>query len=61
MSDHSHIVASSVILSAAKDLTNQALPTLQENADRDSGLEVRHFVRDDRQLKTAQRTRHKHL
>ena len=58
MSDHSYIVVSSVILSAAKDLTNQALPTLQENADRDSGLEVPHFVRDDRQLKTAQRALH---
>ena len=61
MSDHSYIILSSVILSAAKDLTNQAIPTLQENADRDFGLEVPQFVRDDRQLKTAQRTRHKHV
>jgi len=61
MSDHSYIILLSVILSAAKDLTNPAFSTLQENADRDSGLEVPHFFRDDRQLKTAQRTRHKHL
>jgi hypothetical protein len=61
MSDHSYIIASSVILSAAKDLTNPAFPTLQKYADRDSGRLVPLFVRDDRQLKTAQRTRHKHV
>jgi hypothetical protein len=58
MSDYTHIVPSSVILSAAKDLTIQAFPTLQKYADGDSGREVPHFVRDNRQLKTAQRAVH---
>jgi hypothetical protein len=53
MSDRSYIVVSSVILSAAKDLTNAAFLTLQKHADRDRGREVPHFVRDDRQLKTT--------
>jgi hypothetical protein len=61
MSDHSYIVVSSVILSAAKDLTNTAFLTLQRDADRDSGREVPHFVRDDRQLNTTQRTLHEHV
>lgn len=57
MSDHSYIV----ILSAAKDLTNAAFLTLQKDADGDSNREVPHFVRDDSQLKTAQRTLHEHV
>ena len=61
MSDHSHIVVSSVILSEAKNLTNAAFRTLQKHADRDSGREVPHFVRDDRQLDTTQRTLHEHV
>jgi hypothetical protein len=61
MSDHSQIVVSSVILSAAKDLTNTAFLTLQKDADRDSNREVPHFVRDDRQLNTTQRTLREHL
>lgn len=61
MSDHSYIVTSSVILSAAKDLTNAAFLTLQKDADKGSGREVPHFVRDDRQLKTAQHTLHEHV
>ena len=60
MSDHSHIVVSSVILSAAKD-TNAAFLTLQKDADRDCNREVPHFVRDDRQLNTTQRTLHEHV
>jgi hypothetical protein len=58
MSDHSHIVVSSVILSAAKDLTNAAFLTPQNDADRDSDREVPHFVRHDSQLNTTQRTFH---
>ena len=58
MSDPSYIIVSFVILSAAKDLTNAAVLTLQKNADRDSNREVPHFVRDDQQLNTAQRTLH---
>ena len=58
MSDRSHIVVSSVILSVAKDLTNDAFLTLQKYADRDRGREVPHFVRDDGQLNTTQRTLH---
>jgi hypothetical protein len=61
MNDHSYIVVSSVILSAAKDLTNTAFPALQEHADRDSGREVPPFVRDDRQVNTTQRTFHEHV
>ena len=61
MSDHSHIVVSSIILSAGKGLTNAAFLTLQEHADRDSGREVPHFVRDDRQLNTTQRTLDEHV
>jgi len=61
MSDHLYIVVSSVILSGAKDLTNAAFLALQKHADRDSGGEVPHFVRDDRQLNTTQRTVHEHL
>jgi hypothetical protein len=60
MSDPSHIV-SSVILSAAKDLTNGAFLTLQKDADIDSDREVPHFVRDDRQLNTTQRTVHEQV
>jgi len=52
MSDHSYIV-SSVILSAAKDLTNTAFLCLQNHADKESDREVPHFVRDDRQLNTT--------
>ena len=55
MSDHSHIVLSLVILSAAKDPTSPALPPLRKNADGDSGREVSHFVRDDQRIKTSQR------
>ena len=61
MSDHSHIVVSSVILSAAKDLTNTAFLTLQKHADRDSDREVPHFVRDDPQFNTTQRTLREHV
>ena len=61
MSDHLYIVVSSVILSGAKDLTNAAFLALQKHVDRDSGREVPHFVRDDRQLNTTQRTVHEHL
>ena len=61
MSDHSHIVVSSVILSAAKDLTNAALLTLEKHANRDSDREVPHFVRDDPQLNTTQRTLREHV
>jgi hypothetical protein len=61
MSDHSHIVVSSVILSAAKNLTNNAFLTLQKDADGDCDREVPHFVRDDPQLNTTQRTLHEHL
>jgi hypothetical protein len=55
MSDHSYNVISSVILSAAEDLTNAASLTVRKHADRDSGREVAHFVRDERQLNTTQR------
>jgi hypothetical protein len=61
MSDHSYIVTSSVILSAAKDLTNAAFLTLQKDADRDSNPEVPHFVRDDPQLNTTQCTLHEQV
>ena len=62
MSDNSYIVMSSVILSAAKDLTNAAFLTLQKHADRDSSIRaVPHFVRDDRQLNTIQRTLHENI
>ena len=61
MSDHSYIVVSSVILSAAKDLTNAVRLPLQKQADKDRGREVPHFVRDDRQLNTTQRTLHEHV
>jgi hypothetical protein len=61
MSDHSFIVISSVILSAAMDLTNAAFLTLQKHADRNSIREVPHFVRDDLQLNTIQRTLHEHV
>jgi hypothetical protein len=61
MSGHSYIVTSSVILSAAKDLTNAAFLRLQKDADRDSDREVPHFVRDDPQLNTTQRTHHEHV
>jgi hypothetical protein len=61
MSDRSHIIVSSVILSAAKDLTNTAFLPLQKDADRDSDRKVPHFVRDDRQLNTTQRTLHEHV
>lgn len=57
MSDHSYIIVSSVILSGAKDLTNGAFLTLHT----DSGREFPHFVRDDRQLSTTQRTLHEHI
>ena len=61
MSDSSSIVVYSVIPSAAKDLTNSAFPALQKHADRSSGREVPHFVRDDRAFKTAQRTLQEHV
>jgi hypothetical protein len=61
MSVRSYIVTSSVILSAAKDLTNAAFLTLQKDADRDFNREVPHFVRDDPQLNTTQRTLHEHV
>ena len=61
MSDYSHIVVSSFILSAAKDLTNTAFVTLQKYADGDCDREVPHFVRDDPQLNTTQRTLHEHV
>jgi hypothetical protein len=61
MSDHSHIVVLSVILGAAKDLTNVRFLTLQKYADRDFGREVPHFVRNDRQLNTTQRTLNEHV
>jgi hypothetical protein len=61
MSDRSYIVVSSVILSAAKDLTNAAFLTLQTHADRDSDREVPHFVRDDSQFNTTKRTLHEHV
>ena len=51
MNDHSPVVISSVILSAAKDLTTPAVGMLRKQADGDSAREVPHFVRDDRQLK----------
>ena len=56
MSDHSYIVISSVILSAAKDLTNAAFLTLQKRTARECDREVPHFVRDDRQLNMTRRT-----
>ena len=61
MSDHSYIVVSSVILSAAKELTIGAFLTLQKHTDRDSGRGVPHLVRDDRQLNATQRTLKKHV
>ena len=61
MSDRSYIVVSFVILSAAKDLTNAAFLTLQKDADIDSDREVPHFVRDDPQLNTTQRTLREHV
>ena len=61
MSDRSYIVVSSVILSAAKDLTNTAFLTPQKDADRDSDREVPHFVRDDPQLNATQRILHEHV
>ena len=61
MSDRSQIVVSSVILSVGKDLTNAAFLTLQKHADRDPNREVPHFVRDDEQLNTTQRTLHGQL
>jgi hypothetical protein len=61
MSDRLYIVVSSVTLSAAKDPTNAAFLTLHKDADRDSDREVPHFVRDDPQLNTTQRTLHEHV
>ena len=61
MSDPSYIIVSFDILSAAEDLTNTAVLTLQKDADRDSDREVPHFVRDRRQLNTAQRTLHEQV
>jgi hypothetical protein len=61
MSDRSYIVVSFVILSAAKDLTNAAFLTLQKYADGDRDREVPHFVRDDPQLNTTQRTLREHV
>lgn len=61
MSDRPYIVISSVILSAAKDLTNTALLTLRKHADRDSNREVPHFVRDDPQFDMTQRIVHQHV
>ena len=61
MSDRLYIVVSFVILSAAKDLTNAAFLTLQKYAHRYSDREVPHFVRDDPQLNTTQRTLREHV
>ena len=61
MSDHSCMVVSSVIPSAAKDLTNAAFLTLQKHLNRHSGREVPHFVWDDPQLDTTQRTLREHV
>jgi hypothetical protein len=56
MSDDSYNLVSSVILSAAKDLTNAAFLMLRKHADRGADREVPHFFRDDWQLNTAERT-----
>jgi hypothetical protein len=61
MTDPSYIIVSFVILSAAKDLTNAAVLTLQKDADRDPYREVFHFVRDDRQLNTTQHILHEQV
>jgi len=61
MSDRSYIVVSSVILSAAKDLANTVFLPLQKDAHRYSDREVPHFVRDDPQLNTTQRTLREHV
>ena len=62
MSDRSYIVVSFVILSVAKDLAkNTVFLPLQKDAHRHSDREVPHFVRDDPQLNTTQRTLREHV
>jgi hypothetical protein len=47
MRSHSHKLATLVILSVAKDLTQASLITLGKQRDTNSVGEVPHFVRDD--------------
>jgi hypothetical protein len=61
MSDHPYIAFSLVHIERSEGSHKSGTPTAAKKWDRDPGREVPHFVRDDRQLKTAQRTVNEHI